>query len=232
MLTLEALRITQGDWSLRADLTVPTGSRTAVLGPSGAGKSTLLNCIAGFLRPSAGRVLWRGQDLAPLAPGERPLSILFQDNNLFPHLTAAQNVGLGLRPDLRLDADQQAQVRDALARTGLAGFEARKPARLSGGQQSRVALARVLLRARPLVLLDEPFAALGPALKTEMLDLVAEITEATGATLLMVSHDPDDAKRIADHVIVVADGQAHAPRPTAELFANPPEALKAYLGKD
>ena len=79
---------------------MPAGSRTAVIGPSGAGKSTLLGAIAGFIRPAAGRVLWDGRDLAPLAPGERPISLLFQDNNLFPHLTAAQNVGLGLRPDL------------------------------------------------------------------------------------------------------------------------------------
>ena len=228
MLRLEHLDLRQDDFRLQADLTVPAGARVAVIGPSGAGKSTLLMAVAGFFVPAAGRVLWDGQDLAGRAPGDRPLSILFQDQNLFPHLTLAQNLGLGLRADLRLDAGQRARVEEALQRVGLAGMGARKPAQLSGGQVGRAALARALLRERPLLLLDEPFAALGPALKAEMLDLVAEL--ADGATVLMVTHDPADARRFADQTILVADGIAHAPRPTAELFADPPPALRAYLG--
>ncbi|NTT87042.1 thiamine ABC transporter ATP-binding protein [Tabrizicola fusiformis] len=228
MLRLEHLDLRQDDFRLQADLTVPVGARVAVIGPSGAGKSTLLMAVAGFFAPVAGRVLWAGQDLAGRAPGDRPLSILFQDQNLFPHLTLAQNLGLGLRADLRLDAGQRARVEEALQRVGLAGMGARKPAQLSGGQIGRAALARALLRERPLLLLDEPFAALGPALKAEMLDLVAEL--ADGATVLMVTHDPADARRFADQTILVADGIAHAPRPTAELFADPPPALRAYLG--
>lgn len=231
MLKLENLRLTQGDWTLEADLGLPAGTRCALIGPSGAGKSTLLGAIAGFVPPARGRILWQGQDLGSQAPGARPVSILFQDNNLFPHLTTAQNVGLGLRPNLRLTADEHARVAEALARTGLQDFGARKPAALSGGQQSRVALARALLRARPLLLLDEPFAALGPALRAEMLDLVARICAETGATLLMVSHDPGDARRIADQTIVVADGRAAPPEPTEALFADPPEALRRYLGE-
>lgn len=228
MLRLEHLDLRQDDFRLQADLTVPVGARVAVIGPSGAGKSTLLMAAAGFFAPVAGRVLWDGQDLTGMAPGDRPLSILFQDQNLFPHLTLAQNLGLGLRADLRLDAGQRARVEEALQRVGLAGMGARKPAQLSGGQIGRAALARALLRERPLLLLDEPFAALGPALKAEMLDLVAEL--ADGATVLMVTHDPADARRFADQTILVANGIAHAPRPTAELFADPPPALRAYLG--
>ncbi|WP_102226930.1 thiamine ABC transporter ATP-binding protein [Acidimangrovimonas sediminis] len=231
MLTLENLHLEQDGWALDADLTVSKGTKTALIGPSGAGKSSLLNAIAGFLPPARGRILWQGHDLGPLPPGARPVSILFQDNNLFPHLTAEQNVGLGLRPSLRLTAEERARVAEALERTGLASLSERKPAQLSGGQQSRVALARALLRARPLLLLDEPFAALGPALRAEMLDLVARITEETGATLLMVSHDPGDARRIADTTIVVAEGTAHPPAPTTDLFADPPPALAAYLGE-
>jgi thiamine transport system ATP-binding protein len=102
MLRLEELRIEMQGFSLAADLAVPAGARVAVIGPSGAGKSTLLAAIAGFQPLSRGRVTWQGQDLGPLAPGRRPLSILFQDNNLFPHLTAAENIGLALRPSLRL----------------------------------------------------------------------------------------------------------------------------------
>lgn len=231
MLWLDRVAVVQGDFRLEADFTVPAGARVAVIGPSGAGKSTLLSVIAGFFPPTRGRVLWQDRDLAALPPGERPLSILFQDQNLFPHLTVGQNVGLGLRPDLRLSADDRDRVAGALVRVGLEGLADRRPGTLSGGQQSRVALARTLLRARPLLLLDEPFSALGPALKSEMLDLVAEIAEATRATLLMVSHDPDDALRIAEQIVVVADAVARAPQPTRALLADPPPALAAYLGK-
>ncbi|MDW4548996.1 ATP-binding cassette domain-containing protein [Defluviimonas sp. D31] len=231
MLRLDTLVITQDDFRLTADFSVAAGARVAVIGPSGAGKSTLLSVIAGFYPAASGRVLWNGADITRQPPARRPLSILFQDQNLFPHLTVAENVGLGLRPDLRLSPAERAAVARALERTGLAGLEARRPAKLSGGQQSRVALARALLRARPLMLLDEPFAALGPALKAEMLDLVAEIAAETGATVLMVSHDPADARRFAPETIVVAGGVAHPPQPTAALLDNPPPALAAYLGK-
>ncbi|AMY71463.1 ATP-binding cassette domain-containing protein [Frigidibacter mobilis] len=231
MLVFERARIVQGDFTMEADFAVPEGARVAVIGPSGAGKSTLLAAVAGFVPLTGGRILWAGQDLAPLAPGARPLSILFQDQNLFPHLTVLQNVGLGLRPDLRLARAQQAQVAAALERVGLAGLGARLPAQLSGGQQGRVALARALLRARPLLLLDEPFAALGPALKAEMLDLVAEIAAETASTVLMVSHEPADARRFAPLSVLVAEGRASPPRPTAALLDSPPPALAAYLGK-
>ena len=230
MLKLEGIVIRQGDFRLGADVTIDAGARVAVIGPSGAGKSTLLSLISGFLPPETGRVFWQGQDITDAAPGARPVAMLFQDNNLFPHLTVAQNVGLGIRPNLRLDRDETVRVTQALARVGLGAFAQRKPAKLSGGQQSRVALARVLVQRKPLVLLDEPFAALGPALKIEMLDLVAELLEETGAGLLMVSHDPEDARRIADQAILVAEGKAHPPAPTAALLDNPPPVLKAYLG--
>lgn len=228
MLRFDDVTLAQGAFRLRADFAVPVGARVAVIGPSGAGKSTLFMAVAGFLAPASGRILWDGRDLAGVAPGDRPLSVLFQDQNLFPHLTVAQNLGLGLRADLRLDAAQRAQVDQALERVGLAGMGARKPAALSGGQQGRAALARALLRARPLLLLDEPFAALGPALKAEMLALVAEL--AAGATVLMVTHDPADAKRFADQTVLVADGVAAAPVATAALFTAPPPPLRAYLG--
>lgn len=230
MLELEKLRIVQGDFRLDADWHLASASRVAIIGPSGAGKSTLLSVIAGFLAPTAGRVLWQGHDLGPVAPGQRPLSILFQDQNLFPHLTLAQNIGLGLRPDLRLSAAERARVTAALDRVGLNGMEARRPAELSGGQIGRAALARALLRARPILLLDEPFAALGPALKAEMLALVQEVAAESGAMVLMVTHDPQDAQRFADLTVLVADGRAHAPVETAALFADPPPALRAYLG--
>jgi thiamine transport system ATP-binding protein len=230
MLTLDAVRLVQDDFALAADLSVATGKITAVIGPSGGGKSTLLAAVAGFLAPVAGRILWEGRDLAGSSPAARPVSILFQDNNLFAQLTLAQNVGLALRPDLRLDRDQHARVADVLGKVGLAGLGARKPGAVSGGQQSRAALARVLLADRPLVLLDEPFAALGPGLKAEMLGLVRTMLVGAGKTVLMVTHDPADARAVADAVILVADGVAAAPVATALIFADPPKALRDYLG--
>lgn len=231
MLELDAVRIEQDGFRLAADLAVPRSARVAVIGPSGAGKSTLLGAIAGFVPVADGRILWDGRDIGPLAPGARPLSILFQDQNLFPHLTLAENVGLGLHPGLRLTGSDRAQVAEALARTGLSALAGRRPGQVSGGEQGRAALARLLLRRRPLWLLDEPFAALGPALKAEMLDLCAGIAAETGATVLMVSHDPADARRFAPETILVAGGRAEAPRPTAALLADPPPALADYLGQ-
>lgn len=231
MLTLERLVIVQGEFRLDADLSVPDGTLCAILGPSGAGKSTLVNVIAGFFPATQGRVLWNGSPIDELPPGDRPVSVVFQDNNLFPHLTAFQNVALGLRSSLRLTPEEALKVRDALASVGLDGLGDRRPGELSGGQQSRVALARVLVRRKPLVLLDEPFSALGPALRREMLDLVREVAVKTGATVLMISHDPDDARRIADLVIYLGEGIAAKPIATDELFADPPAGLAAYLGK-
>ncbi|MDO6669941.1 ATP-binding cassette domain-containing protein [Paracoccus sp. 1_MG-2023] len=217
-------------WEFTADLDLQPGGRIAVIGPSGAGKTTLLSLIAGFLAPDAGRIAWQGRDLTGIAPGKRPVSVLFQDQNLFPHLDVTRNVGLGLRPDLRLSPDQRDRVAQAIADVGLGGFGDRLPANLSGGQQSRVALARVLLRARPILLLDEPFAALGPALKSEMMELLDRIGRDTGALMLMVTHDPRDALEFARQTIVVQDGHCQPPQATGDLLRDPPPALREYLG--
>ncbi|WP_137110785.1 ATP-binding cassette domain-containing protein [Rhodobacter sp. SY28-1] len=231
MLQLDRLILMQGSFRLTADWSASPGQRIAVIGPSGGGKSTLLSAIAGFIAPTSGRILWNGQEIAAVRPGERPVTILFQDQNLFPHLTVTQNLGLGLRPDLRLTPKDLERIEDALGRVGLAGLGARRPAQLSGGQASRAALARALLRARPILLLDEPFAALGPAQRREMLSLVSEVAEATGALVLMVTHDPEDARALQGATVFVADGVAHPPVETEALLAAPPPALLDYLGR-
>lgn len=230
MLELQDIAVRLGDFSLAADLGIDAGARCAVIGASGSGKSTFLSLISGFLRPDRGRLIWQGRDLTDLPAGKRPVSTLFQDQNLFPHLTVAQNVGLGLRPDLRLTPDETRSRDQALDRVGLAGMGSRLPAQLSGGQQSRVALARILLRARPILLLDEPFGALGPALKSDMLDLLGQIATETRATVLMVTHDPQDARQFAPQTVLIENGRAHTPVATGPLLDDPPPGLRAYLG--
>ncbi len=230
MLTFERAIIRNGEFQVSADLRLEPGSQCAVIGPSGAGKSTLLHGVAGFMPLDAGRILWMDRDIAPLAPAERPVSIIFQDQNLFPHLSAFENVALGLRPSLRLSREERASVEAVLTRVGLEGLGERKPRELSGGQQSRLALARVALRRRPILLLDEPFSALGPALRREMLDLVTSLAVEACTTLLMVTHDPGDARYIADLTIAVNKGFAAPPQPTQALLDDPPPSLRAYLG--
>ncbi|MBC7479136.1 MAG: ATP-binding cassette domain-containing protein [Pseudorhodobacter sp.] len=230
MLRLDHLTLTHPGFSLTADWSASAGQKLAIIGPSGAGKSSLLMAIAGFITPQSGSIIWGGRVLDSLSPAQRPVSILFQDQNLFPHLTLVQNLGLALSPRLRLGAAQRTQVDQVLDRLGLAGMGMRRPGELSGGQQGRAALGRVLLQNRPVLLLDEPFAALGPALKADLLDLVSELTAESNALTLLVSHDPADAQRFANQTVLVVDGQAMPPVDTPSLFANPPKALADYLG--
>ena len=231
-LHLDQIHARSGTFELRADLRIGAGQRVAIIGASGSGKSTLLDVIAGFLAPQSGQVMWDGIDITSKPPATRPISILFQDTNLFPHLTIGENLALALSPITgRVPSEGVDRINEVLARLGLAGFAKRRLSEMSGGQQSRAALARVLLQARPVVLLDEPFAALGPALKDEMLDLVAEVANSEGLTVLLVSHDPKDALRFAPQSVVVEDGKVAAPQDTKTLLDNPPPGLREYLGK-
>jgi thiamine transport system ATP-binding protein len=207
------------------------GSVTAILGPSGAGKSTLLNLAAGFLTPSTGCIRLNGRNVTGLAPSDRGVSMVFQDNNLFAHLDIRTNIGLGLDPSLRLDKSAWSRVNQALEKVGLGGFGKRMPATLSGGEQQRVALARAFVRRRPVLLLDEPFDGLGPGLAADMLDLMLEIRAEVGATVLMVTHDPDEASAAADQILFIAGGRIVADAPAAGFFdrADLPDLL-TYLG--
>jgi thiamine transport system ATP-binding protein len=226
-LDLRDLILTQGAFRLTADLRLPDSGVVAIMGPSGGGKSTLLAGIAGFLEPTQGAVLWQGRDIGRLTPGKRPVSILFQDQNLFPHLTVTQNAGLAIAPRLRLPPADAERVRAMLHQLGISELADRRPGDLSGGQGARAALARVLLADRPVILLDEPFGALGPALRAEMLALVR--AEMGGRLVVIVTHDPGDARAVADHLVLVADGAVTGPMPVTALD-RPTGALARYLG--
>ncbi|NIA67160.1 thiamine ABC transporter ATP-binding protein ThiQ [Pelagibius litoralis] len=231
MLEVSDLTFRYEDLTMVFDLSVVRGECLALLGPSGGGKSTLLNLIAGFEKPLSGRIMIDGRDVTALSPAERPVTSLFQEHNLFAHLSVAQNVGLGLDPGLRLGPAERETVRQALVRVELTDLEHRLPAQLSGGQRQRVALARSLVRRRPLLLLDEPFSALDPGLRLGMLDLVDRLRREQGLTVVLVSHNPQDALRIAARTAFLSEGRILAQGPTENLLSGTePAALRMFLG--
>ncbi|RWM07608.1 MAG: thiamine ABC transporter ATP-binding protein [Mesorhizobium sp.] len=228
---LDSVSFSYGEASFRFDAEFAAGRITAIMGPSGSGKSTLLNLIAGFEAPNAGKVLIGGTDVGNTPPSARPVSMVFQENNLFAHLSVESNVGLGRSPSLKLTSTDRRAVAEALARVGLAGKEKRLPRELSGGERQRVSLARVLLRDRPVLLLDEPFASLGPALRDDMLDLVAGIHAERHMTVLFVTHQPDDARRIGENMAFLDEGRIAATGPAADFFGRSgPDAFRRYIG--
>lgn len=219
--------------TLAFDCTVPAERIVAVAGASGSGKSTLFNVIAGFEPPERGEVRIFGEEMTGRPPAERPVSIIFQEHNLFAHLDAATNVGFGISPALRLDAADRMKVEDALARVGLAGFGKRLPPTLSGGERQRVALARAFVRHRPILLLDEPFAALDPGMRAEMRTLISDLHEEEGNTILMITHHPDDVRALADSVLFLDRGRIVA-HDEVDRFLKRRDitAINRFLGKE
>lgn len=220
-----------GQPPLAFDLEIGRGDIVAVMGPSGSGKTTLLHLIAGFEIPEAGKVLIDGTDVTRLGPAVRPVSMVFQENNLFAHLDVLSNVGLGRSPSLSLGPADRDDIAAALARTGLAGMEARLPGQLSGGERQRVALARALVRRRPVLLLDEPFASLGPALRTQMLDLLLQLHAEHGMTIVLVTHHPEDARACARRIVFIEHGTVAATGSTERFFSGDgPDVFRHYIG--
>ena len=231
MILIENAHFQKQRFSLKIDLHVKPQIFAAVLGGSGTGKSTLLSIIAGFEELQSGKLWLDGADMQNVSPASRPVSMVFQDHNVFAHLSVWDNVALGIAPSLKLNAEQIAEVDGALIRVGLSQYANRKPGNISGGERQRVALARVLVRNRKILLLDEPFAALDPGLRHDMLDLVTELKNEHGLTVLMVTHQPEEAQRAADEVIFVADGKVRGPIASGQFFNSHDEAIDAYLGK-
>ena len=217
---------------LSADISLESERIYAVVGPSGAGKSTFLNILSGFTEISNGSIVWNKREISGLPPSKRNISILFQDNNLFPHLTVWRNLALAVTQQPKISNDDRSQLRSAMSEVGILGLENRKPSQLSGGQQSRAALARVLLQKNTILLLDEPFAALGPSLKDQMLELIKKIAKNRKLLVLMVTHDPADAKKIASHTVVVKENKIHAPIDTKEALEPTKGPLADYLGNN
>ncbi|CAN7669986.1 ATP-binding cassette domain-containing protein [Devosia sp. LjRoot16] len=205
MLQAEHLRFIHPGATRQFDLSLVAkpGEITAVSGQSGSGKSTLLDLIAGFLVPSAGRLTLAGQDLLPLPPEQRPISILFQSETLFEHLSAYQNLELGLPRGV---TGGRQKIEAALNEVGLPGVLKQRADTLSGGEKQRVALARTLLRDRPVLLLDEPFSALDDDTRGTIRTLVKSLTERQQWITLLVSHHVDDVEALATRRYQLRDG--------------------------
>ncbi len=212
-------------------LTIEPGEIVCLLGPSGSGKTTLLRIVSGIERPSSGRVLIDGEEVAgPSAfvpPEARAVGLMFQDFALFPHLTIAHNVSFGLR---RLSqTEKRAEALAVLDRVGLARLADAYPATLSGGEQQRVALARAILPRPRVMLMDEPFSGLDVQLREQLQGETLKLLGETRATCLMVTHSPDEAMRMADRIAVMRAGRLVQVGRAEELYRNPADLFVARL---
>ena len=207
MLSLEHVSVAYDGTPAVVDVTLdlPDGQVLAVLGPSGCGKSTLLRVVAGLEPTTAGRIRWDGADLAGVPTHKRGFALMFQDGQLFTHLSVARNVGYALR--IRRAPGIPARVEELLALVGLEGYADRLPGTLSGGERQRVALARALAVEPRLLLLDEPLSALDAGLRERLAGDLREILRAAGTTALMVTHDHEEAFTVADRLAVMQDGR-------------------------
>ena len=230
-ITLDNVRFSYGATDMLFNLHLKAGETGVIVGPSGSGKSTLLNLVAGFEAPLSGHILIGDEEISTEAPAGRPVTMVFQENNLFAHLDVRANVSLGRSPSLKLNEADHLAVQNAIDRVELTGKENRKPEALSGGERQRVAIARALVRDKPVLLLDEAFASLGPALRQQMLDLIRELQQETGITILMVTHTPEDALRFDSTLFFLKDGQIREQGDAAMMLSpSGPQLVRDYMG--
>jgi putrescine transport system ATP-binding protein len=202
-------------------LDVDKGELFAILGSSGCGKTTLLRMLAGFERPSSGRILIDGADMTDVPPYERPVNLMFQSYALFPHMTVEQNVAYGLRKERVPDPQVRERVAEMLALVKLGPLAGRKPEKLSGGEKQRVALARALVKRPKLLLLDEPLAALDRKLREHTQFELANLQYQLGTTFVVVTHDQDEAMTLASRIAVMHEGRIAQVGTPGEVYEYP-----------
>ncbi|MBE7215398.1 polyamine ABC transporter ATP-binding protein [Shewanella benthica] len=202
-------------------LNIYKGEIFALLGGSGSGKSTLLRMLAGFEKPSEGRIILDGVDITDMPPHERPINMMFQSYALFPHMTVEKNIAFGLQQD-KLPKEEIAQrVKEMLKLVHMEDYAKRKPNQLSGGQRQRVALARSLAKRPKLLLLDEPMGALDKKLRTEMQLEVVDILEEVGVTCVMVTHDQEEAMTMAERIAIMHEGKIVQTGSPMDIYESP-----------
>ncbi|MGE0240007.1 MAG: ABC transporter ATP-binding protein [Parvibaculaceae bacterium] len=213
-------------------LDIAPESYTVLLGPSGSGKTTLLSILGGFLKPSEGQVLIKGEDCTAMPPAKRPTTTVFQDYALFPHMTVGNNVGFGLRMRGVAAPERDRRAGDVLALVGLAEAFGKKPHQLSGGQRQRVALARALVVEPSVLLLDEPLGALDLKLRRQMQDELKAIQKRVGTAFVHVTHDQEEAMALADHCVVMNHGRIEDEGPAERVYSNPASRFSAtFMGE-
>ena len=233
MLEVSELTVRYGDAAAldRLSLTVEEGEVVCVLGPSGSGKTTLLRAIAGLELPAAGSIKRDGVDLTPVPTHQRELGLMFQDHALFPHRDVLGNVLFGLRMHQVDRDDAVSRAREVLELVGLVGFERRSIRQLSGGEQQRVALARALAPEPKLLMLDEPLGALDRALREDLAAELRALFTRLHLSVLLVTHDHDEAFAIGDRVAVMNRGRIEQVAPPADVWKAPATAFVAdFLG--
>jgi spermidine/putrescine transport system ATP-binding protein len=213
-------------------LDIAPESYTVLLGPSGSGKTTLLSILGGFLKPSEGQVLIKGEDCTALPPAKRPTTTVFQDYALFPHMSVGNNVGFGLRMRGVAKPERDRRAREVLALVGLAEAFDKKPHQLSGGQRQRVALARALVVEPSVLLLDEPLGALDLKLRRQMQDELKAIQKRVGTAFVHVTHDQEEAMALADHCVVMNHGRIEDEGPAERVYSKPTSRFSAtFMGE-
>jgi len=209
------------------DLDIEDGEFFSMLGPSGSGKTTVLRLVAGFERPTAGRILLADRDVTDLPPHARDVNTVFQDYAIFPHMSVRENVEYGLRVKKVPRPERRRRVGEALATVRLEGYGDRRPHQLSGGQRQRVALARALVNRPRVLLLDEPLGALDLQLRREMQIELKQIQREVGITFVFVTHDQEEALTMSDRIAVFRDGQVEQLATPTELYEAPATAFVA-----
>ena len=233
MLRFEHVSLSYGSQKILDDLSfeIQEGQMAVLIGPSGCGKTTTLRLIAGFLEPTSGKVLLKGEDITGVPPYKRPVNTVFQKYALFPHLNVFENVAFGLRLKKMDEETIRRKVRDMLEVVGLKGFERRSIGQMSGGQQQRVALARALAVKPRVLLLDEPLSALDAKVRVQLRDEIRRIQLEAGTTTVFVTHDQEEALAVADRIGVMNHGRIEQIADPQTLYRRPgTEYVATFIG--